>query len=624
MASSKTNSCIPCIACPEIISGECVTYDGTGISGLNYPDNPTIDQMIYVLGNQLIQIQTNESIIISDDFINIGYNSNELTYTYDISDLTYPDVFWIIVGENYEYVGEVTSQEELLTYLNNTGLGVFTVQDDILSVTGYAIYGELFSVTSEEVIPDSALLIDTSDPQTMLNIYGSTAFDISIEHSIVGNTALINNIKALNFKFLAYPSGAVINWLHYVDPPGDQWNAIEQDAIDRGKDWQTAQGGDLYNGGIPYGREFYEEYRYLIDQLEITEAVIGINMLMPLIPYSNQAIPWSIVDYDSLKDEFDIALDQLSETNATCTILELGMEDITNAFADLTANPGGGMTKEEVIKKLLTYGQDETPSFESLIEHFRAALPDAIISIDGRLWDDNTNHDPDWNVVLSAIPQVDVVRQYYQFYDPFCINYETARAKVAARVNFWNFIEDADFNGKGVFLSQFEMKALNPVRATVAQGLIIAEMYLKMTEENLQHSDKLVGMCLMNFKQLFAANSGYTTKPHYPFVKQLGGYFENDQELLSITSTNSTINNTLIMQAIRVDGDTLRVAVINPSSTAYTLSSLSIDNTPSVFTVTQVYCNDPLNPLTDASILVTESVLNFRPYSLSIITFPAP
>jgi hypothetical protein len=206
--------------------------------------------MIYALGNQLIQIQTNESIIISDDFINIGYNSNELTYTYDISDITYPDVFWIIVGENYEYVGESSSQEELLTNLNNTGLGVFTVQDDILSVTGYAVYGELFGTVSEEIIPDSALLIDTSDPQSMLNIYGSTAFDISIEHSIVGNTALINNIKALNFKFLAYPSGAVINWLHYVDPPGDQWNAIEQDAIDRGKDWQTAQGGDLYNGGV--------------------------------------------------------------------------------------------------------------------------------------------------------------------------------------------------------------------------------------------------------------------------------------------------------------------------------------------------------------------------------------
>jgi hypothetical protein len=55
--NSSSNSCSPCEGCEIIVSGSCVTYDGTGISGLSYPENATINQMIYALGTLLISLQ---------------------------------------------------------------------------------------------------------------------------------------------------------------------------------------------------------------------------------------------------------------------------------------------------------------------------------------------------------------------------------------------------------------------------------------------------------------------------------------------------------------------------------------------------------------------------------------
>lgn len=83
-----------------------------------------------------------------------------------------------------------------------------------------------------------------------------TAFDLSVSQSIEGNTTLYSNIGLLNLYGIAYPSGAVINWTYYASSGGDGWNSREQDAIDRGLNYQTVQGGALYNGGNLYGRDF--------------------------------------------------------------------------------------------------------------------------------------------------------------------------------------------------------------------------------------------------------------------------------------------------------------------------------------------------------------------------------
>lgn len=54
-SNNSSNSCSPCTGCKEVISSDCVRYDGVGISGLTYDEDPTISQMIYALGALLIQ-----------------------------------------------------------------------------------------------------------------------------------------------------------------------------------------------------------------------------------------------------------------------------------------------------------------------------------------------------------------------------------------------------------------------------------------------------------------------------------------------------------------------------------------------------------------------------------------
>lgn len=495
------------------------------------------------------------------------------------------------------------------------------VVENVLHFRPYS-FSIITTTVEEDGDVDAKLLqLDTTAPVDMLNIYGSSAFDISVENTLVGNTTLINNIKALKLKFLAYPTGAILNWIHYPETGGDGWGSLEADATARGLDYTTVQDGFLYHGGVPYGRYFPTEYCYLLDQAEVTEAVIGLNILMPLIPFSGVMINWATVDFQSLKDEFDNIVALVAATNATITIVELGMEDITSAFADLLDNPGGAeVTKARVIERLLT----EVDNGFSIIGYIKATLPDAILSIDGKLWDDAFPHDSDWNDVLSAIVGIDVVRQYYQFYDPYCVDYPTARARVAARTDFWAVVNGPKFNGKGVFISQTEIKALNPVRSTVAAGLIMAELYLTMSTDNIDNDNKLVGLAYMNVKQLFKVNAGYAKNPHYAFFERLGEFFDNDQQNVQVTTNQSDANNNLVIRAILIDG-TPRVAVLNPTGTAIELEAITVNGTDAdTFSVKQTYCTDETDPLTDDSTTVTETVLNFRPYSFSIITFPEP
>lgn len=56
-SSNTSNACSPCSGCEIIVPGACVTYGGAGISGLTYPSNPTVDQMIDALGAELMALK---------------------------------------------------------------------------------------------------------------------------------------------------------------------------------------------------------------------------------------------------------------------------------------------------------------------------------------------------------------------------------------------------------------------------------------------------------------------------------------------------------------------------------------------------------------------------------------
>jgi hypothetical protein len=624
-----------CTGCKDTVDSSCVPYNYMGIPCIEYDSTASVAEIIYKLGVKVcnfydlvdnIPTPPTGDFEITESYPYIGYYDDELTYNFDISDIIYTGEFWVIVDNNYEYIGEPSDEAELLSMLNNDlGLGVWSIDGSTLTVIGYHTYGIMIAPSESDVISDLQLIVDSTDPVEMINIYGGSAYDISIERTIIGETDLIDSITDLNWRFLVFPSGAPVNWFHYVLSGGDGYNGIESDATLRGKDYTTVLGGSLYNGGVPYGYDFYDDFIHLVNETGVQEVVLGINIAVPLIPYSGTTIDWANVPLDTLIDEIDIMITKIGTTSASVKIVELGMELKTSTNADLFVNTGGiENTKAEIIAKLLTH--TNSTSAVSILTHIETELPGTIISIDSKLWDDGTSGDSDFVPVLSALSQVTAVRQYYQFDDAHASTYAAARTRVAQRTEFWDFVNDADFNGKDVFLSQLEVKASSPIRNTVSNGLLMAEMFMVMSEDNLSNSNKLVGMAHMNIKQLFDPNSvpEYEHKTHYPFVKLIGEFYDNSQELISISGNYSIINTNLVMQAIKV-GSELRLLILNPTGVEIDISNLNIDTvniTTSEFTCTQLYCDDVTDPLTQDFTQSTSTDLLIRPYSLSLIIIP--
>lgn len=505
---------------------------------------------------------------------------------------------------------QTCSQLELKKQLFNNDI------DTILNYTNEA------RLTEEESVVQ--LLIDTSSPVAMPNIHMGTSFDLFIENTIIGNTDLVDKLAALGNRTLAYPTGAILQWQHYKVSGGDQWNAIESDAVFQGKNFQTEQQGDMYNGGVPYGHDFFnDDFCYLISQpqMQVQRVIIGINIIIPLIPYSSALIDWANINIRALLDEIDIMIAKIAATPATIWLVELGMELRTNQYNTVLANPGGvENTKGKVLKKLLTHTNASSPI--SITDYLRQELPDVIISMDNKLWDDGAAAQADFNSQVMSIPEVNVGRQYLQFNDDDAASYAACRAHLeSTRTDFWAFINGADFAGKGVFLSQFTVKQNSPVRNKVANGLFVAEVYMIYSQDNLLHDNKLVGMIHQNAKQLFDVGDNYSIRPHYHFVAMLGEYFDSTQELVSIEGSDSTVNDNLVMQATKV-GSHVRVLIVNPTATEVAIGSISLDGTEvdtDNYSVKQRYCDDPVDPLTELSTEEQGTSLTIRPYSLSLI-----
>jgi hypothetical protein len=555
--------------------------------------------------------------LVDSNYDYIGHKGSATVYTYDITDIEFPSECWIIIDGNYEYVGNATSSSNLITLLNTLNLGTFSINGTTVSAEGFHTYGKLYpSVVADSAPSSSSLVVDTSSPVSMPNIYGGSANDMSLEASLSANSTVQQQIADLNYSFWTFPAGAIIHWLHYVDPPGDQWNALQADVEARGKDWETIQEGDLYNGGVPYGREFFQEYIEMMDLMPNTKVALAVNISLPLIPYSNALIDWDAVDIGALCDELDIAVASMDAIGREVWLWEIGMEEVTNINDDLWANPGGAETGEEVFVKILTHVNSTHPV--SVLEHLRAITPDALLSIDAQSWENFPGDYPDWTEAVSVL-DIDCIRQYYEF-DGDIDTYELARARIAEYQGLFDFVNHPRYNGKKVFISQSVVKTQAAIKNTVAHGMTYAETAMLFHEQNILNSEKVSGLCLFATHHLFNEPGGFTLRPQYHYVKRLGELYSDTQTLISATPNDPDTASNLIIQPIK-DGTEIRIGVLNPTANTYTIDSLIIDGvTEPTYSVTQTYSTDGGSMGTDAT-NVTESVMNFRPYSFSVITY---
>ncbi len=129
-------------------------------------------------------------------------------------------------------------------------------------------------------IPEGTnLVLSTDDALDSPNLFGDTLFDFYIKNNSTGNSivtrpGVLAYLNELNLKRISYPSGAVIQWIHYSPTTENGYNFHAQDAIDQGIDPCDVQAGI---GCHTYGIDFFEEYIYTIDNMPLVQEIFFVH-----------------------------------------------------------------------------------------------------------------------------------------------------------------------------------------------------------------------------------------------------------------------------------------------------------------------------------------------------------
>lgn len=551
-----------------------------------------------------------------DDLDAIGYKGVVKTYEYDIeAQFTYTGDFWVVVNNNYQYIGRPASVGALVTSLNQLSLGTFTATTStLITVEGTHVYGVMFELPLVEPVtpPVSAdIAVSTIYQETLPILYGSSAFDFSVLSSIEGNAELVSNIESMGLNYIGWPQGAVVNWIHYVDPPGDGYNFNPYDAINFGVDPCGIQNGI---GCTTYGREFFDEYANMMQDAGVSNAVLSINVAAPLYEFTSGLIDWDTIDIAGVISEIDIAISKASAFGFEIIGFELGMELTLGNWKELFVNTGGAEQGEEVFTKLLTHTNLLAPV--SIINHIRTSAPYAFISVDTTMWEAFPGLYPDWTEAVSSL-DVDALRQYYQFYADEVTDYKTARDRIAQNTEFFDFITADRYNGKKTFISQFEIKASSPIASRIAASLTIVEFYIVMHKQNLAYGNILLGLTDFNLHKIFDWKNHHEPKNRFYYFQMLGELFVEGSKIIDVTFDPVIEANTVSIAVLQ--GTTVKVGLLNPTGNLYLMSTMSIDGELFIdYTMHQRYTSDPMGT-EDFSADQTGGTLAIRPYSFSII-----
>src|SRR6185295_6245323 len=171
--------------------------------------------------------------VISEDYEWITYRAALRTYTYTINWI-YDGGFWIVVDNNVKFVGEPTSDDELLEMLNEMDLGVFTLDGTTITVKGYHIYGDILETDSDAptVITPVVGCMNPSalDYNPNANVPGACTFAIpnTVTFNIASKKAVETQIGANLFerdvtKFAAWTAKTIelgLQMLYYTPITG--------------------------------------------------------------------------------------------------------------------------------------------------------------------------------------------------------------------------------------------------------------------------------------------------------------------------------------------------------------------------------------------------------------------
>lgn len=546
---------------------------------------------------------------------NIGFDVDLNEVTYDISGaFLYTGQMWITIDNNFVFVGNATSQGNLLVLLNSLNKGIFTIENGVVTAIGNHNYGELLEAPiTAAIAPIQIITIDTSGASALTNLYGISATDLSVDTSIAGNTDLYTKIAALNPKYIGFAEGDIGNFSHIVTPTGTGYNLISSEATALGIDPCSVDDG---RGCIVFTREFFKEYYDMMLATGTTKSAMTLNVLRPLYTFAGALINWGTIDLASVNTEADLALAKAVANSFTIDTWQLAMNVTQSQWSALFNNPGGVEHGEAVFSKLLTHTNGT--SAVSIINHLRSITPSAKIVVAVTLWDEYPGFYPNWISVLSAL-SIDGLIQYYDFYADTVVDYSTARDRVSQISTFFDFIKNARYNSKKTMLSHVQFEDSSPVVDTCAQGLSLAELYILMHKENVANGNILLGVTDFNLSSAFNVHDSFSLRIVYNYLEMLGELFIDGGQIIDVLFTGEAEDNTIKIGVLQ--GTTVKIGVVNPTANAYTQDVFNLDGSVTVdYSVKQRYSTGA-DPMSTTDVLVNETgVFNLRPYSFSIAT----
>lgn len=520
---------------------------------------------------------------------------NVLTYNYSVDlpiDSSSPPTTYFVITFNCN--GVVFQSDQL----NNSTDALAWVQDSLSEFGDWSLSGDTLiienslcssaslSTQSFESNSDADIILslDSSSPETIVDIYGLAAVDVSVDGAKSSNTTWRNDVSQLQGLFVEPITGSTSQWALYKSSGSDGYNIVISEVNARGKNINTLLDGI---GAKTYGYGFFEDALGYIKLLSPKpKIVVSFDLIRPVLNGS----------YAQTYSEVDYVVSACATAGVTirCFQLcyEMGLKSNNDVFTSASAISIATQT-------VATYIHTHYPTIK--------------ISADANNWDDENLNYPTLNTLINGLSYIDYVRQYFQF-DETLTSYDLCRARIDDVPDMFTFFTSKFTHSQKLRLAQSTFKTGNPLRLKVGEGLIYAELLIKLINENLKRSNLVIDFSHMNLSRLVSGSS--VLYPAFYFMTLLRNAFLVNGKI-EATYSDSDTEDSLITLGTLSSGKGI-VYIINPNDNFVTIDSVKLNGVAKSVTISGYY-GSPLSDTATNYISSGTSVLLY-PHSLTKIS----
>lgn len=476
---------------------------------------------------------------------------------------------------------EFTTSAGALAWVNINWktFGTWSVSGDTLFITDcLAGVGSLNMSLVVDEDDENILYLDSSAPQTIIDVWGLAAVDVSVNRARSSDTNWKAKVGALTPLFVEPITGTTAWWAKY-QTVSDGYNIQASEATARGTTLAAVLDGV---GNTTYGYGFFEDALAYMKVLPIKpKVIISLDLFRPII-LGSYTTTYAEIDYvvsKCLSEGITIRSFQLC--------YELGISDAEDLFPTAVS--------------IQTATQTVT-------NYINTTYPTIPVSVDANNANDISPRKPTLNALQNAVTGSTMVRQYFQF-DETLTTYEQLRSRIAEFPSFVSDFMDEFTNGQKMRLAQSTFKIGNPFRNKFAEGLVYAELIMNVINQNILYN-RIADFVQYNLSRV--VNSDASELPSYQTLLKMRGAMNNDGKIVA-TFTNSN----LVVLAVK-SGLGAEVYILNHSAGIESFDAVQLNGVEKTVTVDSNYGNpDGVTPI--AYLSAGRSVL-LQPHSLTLVT----